>query len=130
MTGKRIHFTIITMSGGRDLSQPVILQSHIVSVRERKILIFSLKVNIFHEKSEKTPGFCSKQHLPSPGFRSLLSEGLATAYAVPFPSFSVSKAFMSETERIPLRDSAPYGRAIPPRLRRGLPKSNKKTAFK
>lgn len=88
------------MSGGRDLSQPVILQSHIVSVRERKILVFSLKVNIFHEKSEKTPGFCSKQHPPSPGFRSLRSEGLATAYAVPFPSFSVSKAFMSETETV------------------------------
>ena len=82
------------------------------------------------KKAKKRPDFAQNTIHPSPGFRSLRSEGLATAYAVPFPSFSVSKAFMSETERIPLRDSAPYGRAIPPRLRRGLPKSNKKTAFK
>ena len=52
------------------------------------------------KKAKKRPDFAQNTIHPSPGFRSLRSEGLATAYAVPFPSFSVSKAFMSETETV------------------------------
>ena len=39
-----------------------------------------------------------------------------------------NNTFFGERQKTPLRDSTPYGRAIPTRLRRGLPKAKKYSA--